>query len=32
LASVWEARGERGKAENARQRFKKLMEEDGKDW
>jgi two-component SAPR family response regulator len=32
LAGVWEARGERGKAENARQRFKKLMEEDGKDW
>lgn len=32
LASVWESRGERGKAEEARKRFRKLMEEDNKDW
>ncbi|MGL4609974.1 MAG: response regulator [Trueperaceae bacterium] len=32
LAGVWDARGERGKAEQARQRFKKLMEEDPKEW
>ena len=28
LAGVWEARGEKAKAEEARKRFKKLMEED----
>jgi two-component SAPR family response regulator len=28
LASIWEARGERSKAEEARKRFRKLMEDD----
>ena len=32
LASVWETRSERGKADEARKRFKKLMEEDNKGW
>jgi two-component SAPR family response regulator len=32
LADTWEKRAERGKAEEARKRFKKLMEEDSKDW
>lgn len=32
LASVWEMRGERNKADEARKRFVKLMEEDSKDW